>query len=440
MDKLCRPQYTFGLIIMSILVFVVGEANVLAAQKGVNVRRARVRFEERIPSVKTDLAGTVAGLKIIGVGPNSAAARAGLRYGDVLIAYNNRPIANEEDLNAVIRFFKQQFELTGRQPTADLALYRDGDLRVRTFRVLIGRLGIYTREWTLAGAFVQDAILRLDDYAAARKYADEAAASGNYTDDQILQMRMLCVNNEKDGDSIRQAQVEELFKKHDPEKLRFSANNDLLYHKRFRAGAAVFEKYLRTNPADVSTELTLALFYTSLEKYDEAETLLAKVRARPKTAQNAATDYGLSVLSNIQTKIYMGRAQYDRAQESFKKALDQYPEDPYYVIAFLYCAARREVAGEKTGSFEAAYKLVSARLDETEELFGYHIDALRAFVLMKRQSMSAARAAVVKWKDSADAKRYIPVFWHSFPDGAEIIDNWNLLMGQHAVASARIMR
>ena len=186
--------------------------------------------------------------------------------------------------------------------------------------------------------------------------------------------------------------------------------------------------------------MTLALFYTSLEKYDEAETLLAKVRARPKTAQNAATDYGLSVLSNIQTKIYMGRAQYDRAQESFKKALDQYPEDPYYVIAFLYCAARREVAGEKTGSFEAAYKLVSARLDETEELFGYHIDALRAFVLMKRQSMSAARAAVVKWKDSADAKRYIPVFWHSFPDGAEIIDNWNLLMGQHAVASARIMR
>ena len=242
MDKLCRPQYTFGLIIMSILVFVVGEANVLAAQKGVNVRRARVRFEERIPSVKTDLAGTVAGLKIIGVGPNSAAARAGLRYGDVLIAYNNRPIANEEDLNAVIRFFKQQFELTGRQPTADLALYRDGDLRVRTFRVLIGRLGIYTREWTLAGAFVQDAILRLDDYAAARKYADEAAASGNYTDDQILQMRMLCVNNEKDGDSIRQAQVEELFKKYDPEKLRFSANNDLLYHKRCRAGAAVFEK------------------------------------------------------------------------------------------------------------------------------------------------------------------------------------------------------
>jgi tetratricopeptide (TPR) repeat protein len=194
---------------------------------------------------------------------------------------------------------------------------------------------------------------------------------------------------------------------------------------------------LKINPADVSTELTLALFYTGLEKYDEAETLLAKILARPKNAGNAATEYGLSMLSNIQARIYMGRGQYDRAQESFRKALDQYPDDPYYTIAFLYCAARREVGGEKAGSFETAYGMVSVRLEAAEELVGYHIDALRAFVLMKRKSISSARAAVVKWKDSADAKRFIPVFWRSFPDGAEIIDNWNLLMGQHAVASAR---
>ena len=117
----------------------------------------------------------------------------------------------------------------------------------------------------------------------------------------------------------------------------------------------------------------------------------------------------------------MGRGQYDRAQESFKKALEQYPDDPYYILAFLYCAARREVAGEMAADFEAAYKMVSARLEETEALMGYHIDALRAFVLMKRQHVSVARATVVKWKDSADAKRYIPIFWRSFPDGAEII-------------------
>src|SRR6185503_15309871 len=158
----------------------------------------------RLPSEKSDLAGTVAGLKIIGVGANSAAARAGLRSGDVLIAYNNRPIANEEELNTVIGFFEHQFELTARQPTAELAVYLGGAMRVHTVRVLIGRLGIDTREWTLAGAFVQDAVLRLDDYASAEKYVDEAAASGHYTDDQILHMRMLCLNNEKDTDSIRQ--------------------------------------------------------------------------------------------------------------------------------------------------------------------------------------------------------------------------------------------
>ena len=131
----------------------------------------------------------------------------------------------------------------------------------------------------------------------------------------------------------------------------------------------------------------------------------------------------------------MGRGQYDRAQESFKKALDQYPDDPYYTLAFLYCAARREVADDIAGDFEAAYKMVSARLAETEAQMGYHIDALRAFVFMKQQHVSSARAMVVKWKDSADAKRYIPIFWRSFPDGAEIIKNWNLLIRQQALTS-----
>lgn len=452
MDKLCRrdraagasrnlndqlrTKHIFRIIVTSILALFVGQWDLLAAQKAANMRKARVRFEARIPSVKTDLSGTVAGLKIIGVGPNSVAAQAGLRYGDVIIAYNNRPITNEEELDAVIGFFKHQFDLTGRHATAQLSVYRDGHLTLRTFRVLIGRLGIYTREWTLALAFVQDAVLRLDDYVSAEKYANEAAASGHYTDDQVLRMRMLCLNNEKDADSIRQTQVDELFQKYDPEKLRFFANYDLLYHKRFRAGAAIFERYLKINPADVSTELTLALSYTGLEKYDEAESLLAKILARPRTAENAATEYGLTVVSNIQARIYLGRGQYERAQVSFKKALDQYPDDPYYAIAFLYCAARREVAGEKEVTFESAYRMVSARLKETEGLMGYHIDALRAFVLAKRQNISAARATVVKWKDSADAKRYIPVFWHSFPHGAEIINNWKLLMNEQAVASA----
>jgi tetratricopeptide (TPR) repeat protein len=447
MDKLCRASRSshnlsvrartkdaFSVIITCLLVCVAGGSNVVAAQKAVNARRAGSRPEARIPSPKPDLSGTVAGLKIVGVGPNSAAAQAGLRNGDVLIAYNNRPITTEEELYAVIGFFKHQFDQTGRHVTAELSLYRDGDMTVRNFRVLVGRLGIYTREWTLAGAFVQDAVLRLDDYVSAEKYAGEAAASGQYTDDQLLRMRIICLNNEKDGESIRQVQVDELFQKYDVEKLRFFANYDLLYHKRYRAGAAIFEKYLKIKPADVATELTLALSYTGMEKYDEAETLLAKILARPRTAQNAATEYGLSVLSNIQARIYMGRGQYDRAQASFKKALDQHPDDPYYTIAFLYCAARSEVAGEQAGSFETAYRTVSPRLEQTEELMGYHVDALRAFVLMNRRSISAARAAVVKWKDSADAKRYVPVFWQSFPDGVEIVNNWNLLMGQQGVA------
>lgn len=436
MEKLCRTSRVFWILITSMLVFSTAEWNVFAGQT--SARRSRIRLERRIPSVRTDLAGTLAGLKIVGAGPNSAAVRSGLKYGDVVIAYNNRPVTSEEELDAVIRFFQQQFDQTGRHITAGISLYRDGDMSVRTFRVPVGRLGIHTREWTFAGAFVQDAVVARDDYAAAEKYVAEAAVSGHYTDDQILHMRILCLNNEKDGEKIRQIQVDKLYRKYEPEKLRLFANYDLMYHKRYRAGAAIFERYLKINREDVATELTLALCYTEIEKYHEAEALLAKVLARPKTDANAVSEYGHTLLSNIQARIYMGRGQYDRAQESFKKALEHHPNDLYYTLAFLYCAARREAAGEQAGNFESAYEMVSARLEETEDLMGYHVDALRAFVLVNRQRISIARAAVVKWKDSADAERYIPVFWRRFPQGEEIINNWNLLMGRRGLASHKI--
>lgn len=382
------------------------------------------------PSAKTDLYGTLAGLKIVEVVPDSAASRAGLKYGDVLIAYNKRPITNEEEIDAVMGYFQDEYRRTGKPDTVELSLYRDGDMAVKTLRVPIGYLGIYTREWTFAGAFVEDAIVDRDNYAEAEKYVDEAAASGKYTDDQVLHMRMLCLNNEKDGDSIRQSQVDELYRKYPADKLTLFGNYDLLYNKRYRAGAAVFERYLKIKKVDVSTELNLAKCYTEMDKYDEAEGLITKVLARPDTDANAPSEYGLSVLSNIRARIYMGRRQYAEAQAGFRAALDRYPDDSYYTLAFLYCAARRELAGEKSGEFEAAYKTVTARSRETERLMGYHIVALRALILVKQQHASDARAAVRQWKDSPDAKRYIPMFWRRFPDGSEVIDNWNALMSE----------
>jgi len=394
------------------------------------LQTVRASAERRTPSAKTDLYGTLAGLKIVEVVPDSAAARAGLKYGDVLIAYNKRPITNEEEIGTVMAYFQAEYDKTGKPNTVELSLYRDGDMTVKTLRVPIGRLGIYTREWTFAGAFVEDAIVDRDNYAAAEKYADEAAASGKYTDDQVLHMRMLCLNNEKDGDNIRQSQVDELFRKYPADKLTLFGNYDLLYNKRYRAGAAVFERYLKIKKIDVSTELNLAKCYTEMDKYDEAERLITKVLARPDNDANAPSEYGLSVLSNIRARIYMGRRQYAEAQAGFRAALDRYPDDSYYTLAFLYCAARRELAGEKSGEFEAAYKTVAARSHETERLMGYHIVALRALILVKQQHVSDARAAVRQWKDSADAQRYVPMFWRRFPDGSDVIDNWNALMSE----------
>lgn len=428
-----RTIYPLLIVIASTLVLSVGGWTTVAGKKYVKTSRKA----ERVVPAKSNLSGTLAGLKVVEVALNSVSAQAGLKYGDVLIAYNKRPIINEEELDAMIRFFHRQQDQTRQPATAELSFYRDGDMTVNTIRVPVGRLGIYTREWTLAGAFVESAIVQSDDYVSAQKYADEAAASGHYTGDQILHMRMLCLNNEKDGIKIRQVQVDELYRKYPLEKLRLFADYDLLYNKRYRAGAAILERYLKNTGRDVSTELTLASCYVEIGKYDEADVLLVKILARPHNDQNAPTEFELSVLSNIRARIYMGRRQYDRAQELFQAALEHHSDELYYTLGFLYCAARRDVGGEKAGEFDAAYSMISARSEETAELMVYHIDALRAFVMIKQRRISVALAIANKWRDSTAARQYLPIFWRRFPDGAEIIDTWKSLMDQQAVAAAR---
>jgi tetratricopeptide (TPR) repeat protein len=430
-----RTNYLLWIVLASALLLAIGGLIAFSLYKFTQRNLAtflatRTGFEQVVPTAKNDLYGTLAGLKIVEVIPNSAASRAGLKYGDILIAYNKRPITNEDEIDAVMAYFQRQYDRTGKPAMAELSLYRNGDMTVKTLSVPIGRLGIYTREWTFAGAFVEDAIVDRDNYAAAEQYANQAAVSGQYTEDQVLHMRMLCVNNEKDGERIRQAQVDELYNKNPPDQLTLFGNYDLLYNKRYRAAAAVFERYLQIKKVDVSTELNLASCYTEMEKFDEAEELITKVLDRSERDPNAPSEYGLSVLSNIRAKIFMGRREYDRAQAGFEAALDRYPNDSYYTLAYLYCAMRQEVSGQKPGEFEMAYKSVSNRSRETERIMGYHIDALRAFVWTKQDRTAQAQAAVARWRDSADAKRYIPIFWRRFPDGTQVIDNWNALMNQ----------
>jgi tetratricopeptide (TPR) repeat protein len=380
-----------------------------------------------LPPIKKNLYGTLAGLKVVEVTPNSPGEAAGLVYGDIIVAYNKRPVSNDDEMLAVMAYTESQHQ-AGKGDTAELSLYRDGDMTIKTLSVPIGRLGIYTREWTFAGAFVEDAIVERNDYAAAERFVAQAAAeTGHYTADQLLHMRMLCVNNEIDGENIRLRQVDQLYKNYPADKVTLFGNYDLLYNKRYRAGAAIFERYLQLKKIDVSTELNLASCYTEINRYDDADALITKVLARPAGDDNAPSDYGLSVLSNIRGRIHMGRRQYDRAQERFLAALEHYPDDPYYALAYLYCAVQRDAKGEKPGEFELAYKTVTGRSRAVETLMAYHLDALRAFLLVKNNRRQDASGLVRKWKNSADARRYIPIFWARFPEGSDIIDNWNNL-------------
>jgi tetratricopeptide (TPR) repeat protein len=383
------------------------------------------------PPIKVDLSGAVAGLKIVAVPPDTPGARVGLKYGDVIIAYNKKPVSNQDEISAVMTQAAFQQKRKRKRGTAELALYRDGEMKVKTLMVPLGQLGIHTREWTVSGAWVEDAIVERNDYNVAEQYANDATESGQYTADQLLHMRVLCVNNEEVGNSIRQIQVDELFRSYGADKVTLFADQDLLYNNRYRAAAAIFERYLKeTNNADlyVSTELNLASCYTEMTRYDDARALLNGLLARSAGDPNAPSDSELSALSNILGRIDMGQLRYDEAQERFRAAVERDPEDSYHTLAFLYCAALREIRSGKPGAFEGAYKVVSARSRWTEKLLGYHIDALRAFIMVRYNRRQEAISLVWKWKDSPDAQRYIPVFWSRFPEGPSIITNWNALV------------
>jgi tetratricopeptide (TPR) repeat protein len=427
------PKQSSNSQIVWVVVAVIAAILIIGVPVGIAVYRvARTTLASKslrlrgLPHGKSNFEGTLAGLKIVGVQADSPAALTGLKYGDILVAYDGRPVTNEDEISEVIDYAERHRVANGG--VVELALYRDGDMTIRTLRIPVGRMGVYTREWTFAYAFVDDAIMQRNNYAEAEAHANQAEKSGHYTRGQLLHMRVLCVNNEKDGDAIRQQQVTKLYDSNSADEVTLFGNYDLLYNKRFRAAAAIFERYMDKKHEDVSTELNLAACYTELDRYDDAQALVNRVLARPEGDENAPSSYGLSVLSNIQGKIQMGHHQYDRAQERFLAALERYPGDSYYVLAYLYCAAQRDVNGQKPGEFENAYKTISAQLSETRNVMGYHLDALRAFVLVRQNRKQEAGPLVQKWANSADAKRYIPVFWSRFPEGSNIIDNWNSLL------------
>src|ERR1051326_7313353 len=59
------------------------------------------RIGRGLGPTKSNFEGTLAGLKIVGVQANSSAARVGLKYGDILVAYDNRPAPNADEISAV---------------------------------------------------------------------------------------------------------------------------------------------------------------------------------------------------------------------------------------------------------------------------------------------------------------------------------------------------
>ena len=107
--KQCR-NHAFWISVVAVVVLS-GTWNSIAAHKSLKLKTDG-KADRRVPPAKNDLSGRLAGLKIVTVAPNSAAARVDLRYGDVLIAYNNRPITNEEELDAVVRYFHRQQDQT----------------------------------------------------------------------------------------------------------------------------------------------------------------------------------------------------------------------------------------------------------------------------------------------------------------------------------------
>jgi tetratricopeptide (TPR) repeat protein len=197
--------------------------------------------------------------------------------------------------------------------------------------------------------------------------------------------------------------------------LQMMANDKFFRDKRSRAAAACFVEYLKTSPDDVSARLNMAVAYNRVGMYEEANRAvdyLFEHRLR-------LGDHGHVVAYESKAVAALGKKEYGKsiqlAEQSF--AIDH---RPFPLIIVQFAAAQMGDMGKLKAAQQRFEKALPAQYLEMK----IHMDAIRAYAMVRNNQLDAAQRLIQPWKDTDGAAGRVRQYWQSVPDGMDVARNF----------------
>jgi hypothetical protein len=352
------------------------------------------------------------GVLVVQVFPGSEAEKAGLKPGDIIIGYNG--VSTPDN----VIYDKAKAEADAQKlATVDLTVLRGTALQ--TVKVPGGTIGFEKRSWVgvLEAVFSRLEQGKLDQ---AKEILDVAEKEGALNTEQLLVGRIWAIPDTAtpEQETQRGELLSKLFEIVPIDTLTEFARLEFVNYRRHAAAAACFQRVIKERPADTQARLELALAYTALAKYDDADRELAVVEKDRKSL----TEAGQKVVERTRANVALGKKDYKAALAYYSAVVsaDSNPQDWVSQSIYLYCAARSTDSAEFSTALERVKKLQGENLGPMD----VNSKLLETFALSLQKKAAEATAKAKELPEDLPAQ--IVEFWQRVPEGQDVIDRWRV--------------
>lgn len=350
------------------------------------------------------------GVLVVQVFPGSAAEKAGLKPGDIIIGYNG--VSTPDN----VIYDKAKAEADAQKlASVDLTVLRGTALQI--VKVPGGTLGFEKRSWVgvLEAVFSRLEQGKLDQ---ANQIIDVAEKEGALNTEQLLVGRIWTIPEiaTPEQETQRGELLAKLFEIVPIDTLTEFGKQEFVNYRRHAAAAACFQRVIKEKPADTQARLELALAYTALAKYDEAARELAIVEKDRKTL----TEAGLTIVERTRANVALGRKDYKAALAYYSGVVstDMNPQDWVSQSMYLYSAARSTDPAAFSTALESVKKLQGENLGPMD----VNSKLLETFALSLQKKSAEATTKARELPEDLPAP--IVEFWQRVPEGQDVIDRW----------------
>ena len=374
------------------------------------------------------------GVRVIEIIPAGPAEGAGVQVMDLLSKYGKFTIVDHSTYYKAREFYL-------RNPNVKVKLEFWRGRSPFTIEAFPGTIGMDTNEYNVVAYQLDSAMMHVDalqqisefarpvEFKAqfenggipealnkAREIIDRAEADGTLTPMQILVGRIRLILDDAPEDELHKlnALLAEFIRSQPPEYIGYLG--DILREKQhYRAGKALLQAYLATDPDDISVRLNLGQANLALGLWAEAEACADYVLADA----DSLSDHGLFVA--YQQKAYgaLSRSDYEASIAFAEKAFAIEPGGIEMSIIQLSAALTGNM--EK---FNEASKRYKETLPKNYETFQLQIASVEALALAVSGNDALAREVIARPTQKDRIEGRLKHYWRGYPHGNKVVENW----------------